>query len=91
MNHVSVHQAGTKLSINLQSQNTEEPTPFGFRVQEARFWRDFENSGVTEIVNSQSQENSTFSPGLPILRSNEGNRPSVGRRMLAHEDRMFNG
>ena len=29
-NHVSVHHAGTKLSSNLQSQNTQEPTPLAF-------------------------------------------------------------
>ncbi|MGI8437641.1 MAG: hypothetical protein ACR2NX_12185, partial [Chthoniobacterales bacterium] len=51
MIHVSVSQAGTKLSFNLQSQKLREPASSVSRLVKPRVQRDCENSSSSEGVN----------------------------------------
>jgi hypothetical protein len=55
-NHVSVIKGGTKLSINLQSQNIEEPTPAAFAVGSPA------SGGISKL--DESANPSTHNPQL---------------------------
>jgi hypothetical protein len=49
------HQAGTKLSSNLQSQNRREPTLFVLRLRESRFRRGQQGSRRKNTVNREKR------------------------------------
>ena len=57
-NHLAVIEGGTKLSLNLQSQNIEEPTPSAFA------FRSPVSGGISKLVElaNSSTQNSQFPP-----------------------------
>ena len=67
--HVAVHQAGTKLSSNLQSQNRREPTLFVLRLRESHVRWDQQTSRQKKTVN---RENDFFSTKMQICSGRMG-------------------